>query len=176
MPFCREKEPAFMKVGIVSDSHGQKARLQRALKILCQHKADVLVHCGDIGGCTCLDELIACGKPAYAVAGNTDLDMNELQRHAQAHGVTFGIDMVSIPVNGQATLTVTHGNQPWVLQKGLSSRVAFLCHGHTHRQRNEMVGSTHVINPGALERATVFSVALLDTESGAVEFLAVQDE
>jgi putative phosphoesterase len=144
--------------------------------MLCDHRADMIVHCGDIGGCACLDELIACGKPAYAVAGNTDLDMSDLQLHARAHGITFDVDMVTVNLNGQGALAVTHGNQPWLLQKGLSGHVAFLCHGHTHRQRNEMVGSTHVINPGALERTLVHTVALLDTESGAVEFLAVRDE
>ncbi len=165
-----------MKVGIVSDSHGQRLRLQRALETLCRRGADTIVHCGDVGGCSCMDELIACGKPVYAVAGNTDLDMSELQRHAQAHGITFDLDMVTISLNGQGLLAVTHGNQPWLLQKGISGHVAYLCHGHTHRQRNEMVGSTHVINPGALDRTLVPTVALLDTDSGAVEFLAVRDD
>jgi uncharacterized protein len=165
-----------MKVGIVSDSHGQKARLQRALQALCHRGAEVIVHCGDIGGCDCVDELAACGKPTYAVAGNTDLDMAELQRYARSRGITFDIDMVKVHLDGQGSLAVTHGNQPWLLQKGLSDHVSFLCHGHTHRQRNEMVGATHIINPGALERALVPTAALLDTSSGAVEFLAVRDE
>ena len=51
--------------------------------------------------------------------------------------------------------------------------VAYLCHGHTHATRDERLGPTRVINPGALFRARRHTVAVLDLARDEVSFLAV---
>ncbi|RLS46748.1 MAG: metallophosphoesterase, partial [Planctomycetota bacterium] len=51
--------------------------------------------------------------------------------------------------------------------------VDYLLHGHTHVCRDERHGATRIINPGALHRASEFTVALLDTDSDELQFLVV---
>jgi predicted phosphodiesterase len=49
----------------------------------------------------------------------------------------------------------------------------YLLHGHTHVKRDERVGRTRVINPGALHRAREKTVAVLDTATDMLTFLTV---
>jgi predicted phosphodiesterase len=37
-----------------------------------------------------------------------------------------------------------------------------VCHGHTHRRREERVGKTLVLNPGAIYRANPHTFAIVD--------------
>ena len=43
-------------------------------------------------------------------------------------------------------------------------------YGHTHEKRDEVVHNTRCINPGALHRAPVYTVAVLDTEDDTLTF------
>jgi predicted phosphodiesterase len=49
----------------------------------------------------------------------------------------------------------------------------YLLHGHTHVRRDERVGKTRVINPGALHRAAEKTVALLDLAADRLEYLRI---
>jgi predicted phosphodiesterase len=44
----------------------------------------------------------------------------------------------------------------------LSGRYDYLFHGHTHVQDSNTIGSTRVINPGALSKAARYTFATLD--------------
>jgi predicted phosphodiesterase len=48
-------------------------------------------------------------------------------------------------------------------------------HGHTHVARDERLGPLRVINPGALQRAAVHTVATLDLRTDQVGFWRVDD-
>jgi len=61
-----------MKIGILSDTHGNVTRTREALKILARHNVGAIVHCGDIGSMQCLMLLAESAPRVYAVAGNTD--------------------------------------------------------------------------------------------------------
>jgi predicted phosphodiesterase len=54
-----------------------------------------------------------------------------------------------------------------------SQRFDYLLHGHSHLTRDERVGRTRIINPGALHRAREKTVALLDTATDALKFITV---
>jgi predicted phosphodiesterase len=46
-------------------------------------------------------------------------------------------------------------------------------HGHTHEIRDERVGLTRVINPGALHRAARYTAAVLEPASDRLEIIVV---
>ena len=50
---------------------------------------------------------------------------------------------------------------------------AYVCHGHTHRFQNELIGKVRVINPGALYHTWPHTVAILDTETDTVEQIRI---
>jgi predicted phosphodiesterase len=69
---------------------------------------------------------------------------------------------------------ITHGNLEDEVCRLLESRVDILLHGHTHAIRDELVGATRVMNPGALHRAARYTALLLDPATGHAEWVEVE--
>lgn len=169
-----------MKIGIVSDTHGMARRLRGAIDLLVERGAQVLVHCGDLGSPQCLDELVRAGVTAYAVAGNTDRDPEYLKQHADAIGVNFLDAAIIVPLGNDCLLAATHGHDARVLAALATSRkYRYLCHGHTHSQRDEQIDGVRLINPGAIQHPRHPhhpSAALLDSAADSLEFLDIRDK
>jgi len=173
------------KIGLLSDSHGRVRTTDAGVGRLLDEGAEVLVHLGDVGTVEVIDALAVPGpggRPgggvgraargmieAHLVFGNVDWDRAELANYAEDLGI-----VVDHPAGELETETgvfaYCHGHDEPVMQRYLDAGVAYLAHGHSHRTRDERVGDTRVINPGALFRADKYTVALLDTASGALTF------
>ena len=159
-------------IGILSDTHGHWADMERAMKELIGGGARVLVHCGDIGSIQCMRLLGEVGLEAYAVAGNMDCHIPHLAETAASVGVTFHPRSVEVPITDGQFLVATHGHIEHLLDELLAGeQFPYVCFGHTHRRHDQHVGRTHVINPGAVVRADPPTVALLDIASDQVRFL-----
>jgi putative phosphoesterase len=159
-----------MIVGLLSDTHGRLDAAKAGVEELLARGAQVLIHCGDVGGTEILDTL-AGDVPAYFVFGNNDWDRDGLGRHARHVGVTCLGVVGDVDLNGSLA-TVMHGDDATTARRVLAEhRHAYLFHGHTHVRADHMVGCVRVINPGALQRASPKTVALLDTTSGKVQFV-----
>ncbi|MFB3891491.1 MAG: metallophosphoesterase [Phycisphaerae bacterium] len=164
-----------MKIGIISDTHGHDARLGAAMAVLTARGVRAVVHCGDIGSTQCVRTLAGAGVEAWLVAGNMDRHLDGLEREAQVGNVHFARDFVALPIGGGRHLAVTHGDGR-ILDELLHSDYAYICHGHTHRLRDEWIGRTRIINPGALARAARHTVAVLDTDLDELEIIEIRDE
>ena len=71
---------------------------------------------------------------------------------------------------------VNHGTSLRLLNQAIESqRYDYVLHGHTHEERNEVVGISRVINPGALYSAERYSIAFLQPETGLVEFVEIPE-
>ena len=166
--------PDRSRIGILSDTHGHWPGMERALAALAGGGARVLVHCGDIGSIQCMRLLGEAGLEAYAVAGNMDAHIPHLAETAASAGVTFGVRTVEVPLDDGQFLVATHGHIGHLMEQLLAGQeFPYLCCGHTHRRRDQRVGRTHVINPGAVAHADPPSVALLDITSDDVTFLTL---
>jgi putative phosphoesterase len=166
-----------MKIGIVSDSHGMTRRLADALEAICQRKVDAIVHCGDLMGVESVELLAQAGPPAYAVAGNMDHDIAPLADAAAAGGVEFSGEVVEVMLGDGGLLVATHGNDHRLLAELIAEgRFRYVCHGHTHRRRDERLDGVRVINPGALShpKEPAFpSAAVLNTRTDQIEWLKI---
>lgn len=161
-----------MVLGIVSDTHGRTERLRSALKLLAARGAQVIVHCGDVGDAACLELLGGCGLPVYAVAGNMDRRVEDLELLAESLGVHFAWEVIEAPLGDGRFLAVTHGHDERVLGELVrSGEYPYVCHGHTHAPRDQRIGKTRVLNPGALHNASPPTVAVLDAAADSVELL-----
>jgi hypothetical protein len=164
-----------MRIGIISDSHGKADRLRAAVGALSREGVEALVHCGDIGSVECLELLASNGRPVYAVAGNMDRHVQQLAEEAVRLNVAFGWEVVEVPLGGGQYLVATHGHDEDILgELILGQQFPYVCHGHTHQQRDECLGPTRVINPGALHHARPYSVALLDTDADELRHIPVE--
>jgi putative phosphoesterase len=162
-------------VGLLSDTHGQVAAAAAGVRLLLAHGAEHLVHCGDVGdgadGRAVLDAMA--GTPAVFVYGNNDFDEDDLARHADHLGIVCGGHRAELTLAGRRAV-VTHGDDVKVVRKARADAgVDYVFVGHTHVQVDRRDGRVRTINPGALYRASVKSVAVLDTETDELRFLPV---
>jgi len=163
-----------MHIGLLSDTHDNLQNLLKALDIFQQEQPDLLIHCGDITDPETIS--LVEGFPLYCVFGNMDTQHDELRRVVQdLHPENRAEPMLELEV-GCHKLAVVHGDHRRTLQHLIhSGDYAYVFHGHTHRRRDERVGSTHVVNPGALSgpRWGSPSIAMLDVERDIVRIIDV---
>jgi len=159
-----------MLLGILSDSHGRADTTRLAVKSLLEHGAQLLLHLGDIGGEHVIDELV--GHPARLVFGNCDWNDRELGRYAQITGIVNDHPIGKLTVDDRS-IAFTHGHLSEPMEQAWRDGVDYLFHGHTHELRDERIGRTRVINPGALFRATRYTAALLDPRADRLEVLTL---
>ena len=157
-----------MRLGILSDSHGRFERTRAALRLLEKEGASCIVHCGDVGGVSVFDELV--GRNVRFVWGNTDYPDASLREYLRAVGL---VEPDSVPLRldfGGKSVAVFHGHESQFQTALATGGVDYILHGHTHVARDEHIGGVRVINPGALHRARVFTVATLDVHQGTACF------
>ena len=160
-----------MLLGILSDTHGRADAMGEGMRLLRAAGAAYFVHCGDVGSEAVLDHLA--GEPAAFVFGNNDWDRAGLRRYAEALGVRCLGAHDTLDLAGKR-VAVTHGDDGALVSRILSAdRPDYLLVGHSHVPGEQRVGNTRVINPGALYRAKVKTVALLDLSSDELRWIEV---
>jgi putative phosphoesterase len=177
----RSPEPPLPRIGLLSDSHGRAITTRRAVAVLRDHGAQVLLHLGDVGTVEVIDELVvdAAAHPTHTasrlVFGNTDWDLDSLARYAADLGVANDHPIGTIALDGGGVLAYTHGDRDDLMTQALKQQVRYLCHGHTHRASDTSRSGTRIINPGALFRAREYTAALLDTDADTLAFYPVAE-
>lgn len=124
-----------MRILIVSDSHGEAAKLNRVYRDV---QPDHLIHCGDF--CTTEDQLPS--GSATVVRGNCDQAKVPDEQIWSAKGLNF---------------FVAHGHRYQVTSTLLAIRYRaeelgahVACFGHSHFPVCEQSGSVLLLNPGSL--------------------------
>jgi predicted phosphodiesterase len=106
-----------------------------------------------------------------------DRDIAALDNAAEAGGVAFSGEVVEVPLDDGGMLVATHGNDEMLLGELIAEKqFRYVCHGHTHRRRDERRGGVRIINPGALSHPkdpSFPSAAVLDTTTDEIEWLKI---
>lgn len=161
-----------MKLGLLTDTHGEVALTQRAVAVFAEHGVECVIHCGDIGarGVVCALAPLAC----HFVFGNCDT-AREMLAEAIADNESHILhgDFGELELAGRSFFFL-HGHQ-WerLDRESASGRWDVVCYGHTHQASLTQCGTTLVINAGALHRVATPSVAILETETLAVLPVAI---
>lgn len=154
------------RIGILSDTHGQAELAQQAAAILTGQKLELVFHCGDIGDLAVVDAL-AC-LPMVYVFGNVDLDRSVMWRYIESLGGRVGEPLAECELAGRQIAAI-HGDDAYHLKDLIDSqRYDCVLHGHTHLPRDEHIGRTHVLNPGALYRVPEPHVLVLNVRANRV--------
>jgi uncharacterized protein len=160
-------------VGILSDTHDRPHAMMQGVRVLQQRGAEFIIHCGDVGSPALLDHLA--GVPSAFVWGNTDWDRLSLQRYAAAIGVTCCGSFGELELDGRR-FAVLHGDDDRLRRRVLDAQKHdYLLQGHTHVRHDERIGRIRLINPGALHRAAVKTVAVLDTAHDDLRFETIAE-
>lgn len=159
-----------MRLGILSDTHDEVARTRVAVATLASAGAEVLIHCGDITIPEVVYELST--LPSYFVFGNCDFERDALRQAIAAIGGSCLERGGLIELAGRR-LAVTHGDSDREITRLTAAEPEYFFSGHTHQALDVRHGPTRFINPGALHRATSWTVALLDCSNGQIRMLPV---
>lgn len=161
-----------MRLGILSDTHDRVHRARAAVGRLVDAGAEALIHCGDITVPEVVYELAP--RPSYFVFGNCDDDLDGLRQAIAAIGGVC-LERGGLIELGGLRLAVTHGDSARELARLEAERPDYLFSGHTHQALDVRRGPTRFINPGALHRASRWTVVLLDGSSGHTDTLQIVD-
>lgn len=172
-----------MILGILSDTHGQVARTQRAVALLRRCGATQLIHCGDFGGADVLAQLAA--LPAVVVPGNTDTLDGAQVKYAATLGVRLVPEGPAELTLGDRRVLVFHGHERGFARlvealerngHAAGATCDYVCYGHSHLAADQRFGGCRLINPGALQRASVYTVATLDVTTDTLRFWRMTDD
>jgi len=162
-----------MRIGILSDTHDNLRNTTAAADLFRQEGVQTLLHCGDVCGPAIVEALH--GFSVYFAQGNMDrvsslgIAVEALQgpgRFARCHQLSLGGRLCAL----------LHGDQEHLLRSLIRlGDYDYVFHGHSHRRVYRRVGSTRIINPGALggRGQDHRSVCILDLETGETNFLQV---
>ncbi len=160
-----------MKIAIISDTHNQYDRVERAVKRIEEFQVELTIHCGDIEDA----EVVWLFPPnTHFVFGNCDRDRTSLRQAMYGTGATLHEPFGHLELAGQ-TLGFVHGDNEQILTDlEYSESFDYIFHGHTHQKAERKRGSTRIINPGALHRASTKTFAILDLSTGELQSVVVE--
>ena len=160
-----------MLVGLVSNTSGRADSMAAAAAFLRDRGADLIVHCGDVGGRHVLDELAK--VESVFIWGDRDTDRMGLLRHARLLNlVCFGV-LGELDLDGKRAVLV-HGDDKKLVRRLIDEQqYDYLLCGHDVEGEDRRIGRTRIINPGSLHGTAGRNAALLVTTSDEVKFLSV---
>jgi putative phosphoesterase len=175
-----------VKIGLISDTHDNLGNLRAAFTILQAEGVTRILHCGDVckpDTARALSRLFTGdeGRPdqngydIWIAQGNMDRHLELDRAIHEAFGPGRLAWLHRLTLNG-CPVAMLHGDNGEVL-RGLiaAGKYAYVFHGHTHRRRDQTIGRTRVINPGALGglRRQNRSLCILDLETADARFVEV---
>lgn len=163
-----------MNIGILSETHGNVSRTCTAIDLLINKEVEAVIHCGDIGSEEILLEI--CGRfgnsgfPVFGVLGNVDQYNQAIEQFPEDAGIKLMGIVGELILDGKS-IAVVHGHHPHDLYRAIhSGKYDYILTGHTHVMEDRREGNTRIINPGAVCRAAVNTVAVLDTRDDNLVF------
>jgi len=149
-----------MRVGIISDTHGQVDFTRPAVRMLESLDVERLLHCGDIGSPEVVELLSR--WPTDFVFGNCDVEQRLLRTAIERAGHVCHGEFANLTIEGvRIALLHSHDRRLFAASIG-SGRYDTVCYGHTHIAAVEKRGDTLLVNPGAVYRANPHSIAILE--------------
>lgn len=139
-----------MIIAVMSDSHDNIWNMRKAISIIKNEGAGMIIHCGDFVAPFMLQELDKAGIPVHGVFGNNDGDQHLLTKlsltslkNITLHGLIGEVDTGGFPI------AFTHQE---MVGEGLASTAKFkmVCFGHSHVHLETNIGKTIFLNPGEL--------------------------
>jgi putative phosphoesterase len=160
-----------MLLALLSDTHDNEATTRAALELLKPHNPAAYLHAGDLVSPAMLALFV--GLNFHFIYGNNEWDLTTLRTRALAEGFTCHDHAADLTFAGKR-IAMVHGHEHSRLERLIhSGDYAYVIHGHTHLKKDARLGPTRIINPGALQRAKVKTVALLDVARDELRFFEI---
>ncbi|MHB0975888.1 MAG: phosphodiesterase [Candidatus Aquicultorales bacterium] len=173
-----------MKIGAISDTHGDTLAWERALVLFTG--CDLIVHCGDIlyhgpfnpilgtyAPRQLADAMNESPLPIVFAKGNCDSEVDQL-----ALGYPIQQPMAHIKLH-EVSLLVLHGDkydEKGLEKLGRSYGVDIIVRGHTHERTVKDIGGLTVMNPGSasLPKDGPPSAAIVNTDERKIRIFGLE--
>jgi len=165
-----------MKIGIISDTHNNHANIQKVVKTLKDEGISIVIHCGDMVDPD--DVWYFDGFRLIYLFGNMDIATGTLRDTILPLRPDNYVDYIFDGVIDGVNIAAVHGDAlGQVDELAQSGKYSYVFCGHTHRRQDEKVGSTRVINPGALGglHEEHRSICILNLITGDIWFINISD-
>ena len=149
-------------LGVISDTHGDVSNTRKAVRMLEAMGVGMVIHCGDVGSPR-IPSLFR-QWPTHFVLGNVDRPGDEITQAIQEAGLVCHGQFGSLTARNR-NIAFLHSDDLRCFRETVDSGDwDLVCYGHTHRADQQHVGSTLVLNPGAISRAWPPTIAVVDLE------------
>ncbi len=160
-----------MLLGVVSDTHGHVKNTLDAVRMLESFDVQMVLHCGDIGSVGIVP--LFSQWPTHFVLGNVDYNEEELKDTIEQTGQTYHGRFGDVKIDGVRVALIHSDDQRKFRETIASGQFDLVCYGHTHKAEYHREGSTLVLNPGAVYRATPHSIAVVELPSLEVTIVRI---
>lgn len=166
-----------MKVGILSDTHGQIDLALAAAREFIFRGTEAVLHCGDIGSDMVLTEMAAMFEPLdiplYAVLGNCDL-AEDWAYYPENIGVEVLGRFGEVELAGRKIALLHSDDEDTFEAVASADQYDYLCSGHSHVRHDKKNKRTRLINPGSAGRGMHPSCAVLNLADDELEFVTIR--
>jgi uncharacterized protein len=148
-----------MKIGVISDTHGMIERTRLAVELFEREAVEAIVHCGDVGGLDVLQLFV--GKPFWFIWGNTDHPDASWRRALEAWGMAWPASSpLRLELAGRR-IAVAHGHERDFRSILHDPQADYLFYGHSHSRMLVRAAGCTIVNPGAIQRTPLATVAIV---------------
>ena len=165
-----------MKVGIISDTHGQVDLALSAAREFIFRGAEAVLHCGDIGSDMVLSEMAALFQTLeirmYVVLGNCDLT-ERWDFYPEDIGVEVLGRFGEVELAGKKIAIVHSDDEEAFSLAATANEYDYLFSGHSHVRHDKRRQRTRLVNPGSAGRGMHPSCAMLDLVEDELEFFTI---
>jgi len=166
-----------VKIGIISDTHGQVDLALSAAREFIFRGIEAVFHCGDVGSDMVLTEMAALFQaidiPLYVVQGNTD-SHTDFKFYPGNIGVKLLGRFGEMDLAGRKIAVLHSDDERRLFETVESQNYDYVLFGHTHVCHDEKRKRTRMVNPGAAGRGMHPSCAVLDLIEDAVTFFTIR--
>ena len=143
-----KKEGRIVILAVMSDTHDHIWNVRKALELIQERGAEVIIHCGDYIAPFMLKELDQAHIPVHGVFGNNDGDQYLLTKMSltELSNITLYGLMGELKL-ADFRVAFTHYR---AVAEGLAASAQFdlVCFGHSHEAFLERGEKTDLLNPG----------------------------
>jgi len=130
-----------MKIGLISDTHDNLPKLERAVSFFNKNKVNFVLHAGDYVAPFAIDKLNALSCDWIGVFGNNDGEKKGLSARS---GNRIKDPPYRLELLGRR-ITLAHDPQSLEIKEEKSDLIVF---GHTHRPEVIKLSDKLIVNPG----------------------------
>jgi putative phosphoesterase len=135
-----------MRIGVVSDTHNNLKNVREIIALFNDVAVERVIHTGDISQAKVMEAFSKLQAPLFGVYGNNDQgELASLEAAAIEKGFHFIQPPLALEWAGRRIVVV---HDPLELEPIDTDPYDVILHGHTHRQRIEIVQDQLIFNPG----------------------------